>query len=214
MRTRFRISLLAGLAALVVALGAFVVSGAPTRSVLAQEPPPRPTLTPAPPTAQPTAKPQERERDRPTAVALSGRITGTVIDLATGAPASGVSVRVGDAIVVTDSNGNYDRPGLPAGSYVVALVLSEGTAPAQEPITLQLGSAQTVIQHLAFRPAAAVATAAPAPAPQPAMPTELPATSGERSSTLVLRAIVGLLLLSAGVMGRLLLRRRVEVGRG
>jgi hypothetical protein len=208
MRTRFRISLLVGLAAFTLMLAALATTGGAAGSAHAQEPPPRPTLTPVPPTAVPTARPQQRERDRPTATAPSGRITGTVIDLATGAPASGVQVRVGELVVTTDRNGNYDAAGLAAGAYAVALVLPDSLAAAQEPITMQLADGQTIIQHLAFRPVAPAAAPAPAPAPQPALPTALPNTSGERSSALVMRAVVGLLLLAAGLMARLLMRRR------
>lgn len=206
---RSRTSLLAGLAAFFVVLAAFVASGSPAGRVYAQEPPPRPTLTPAPPAtptppAAPTAQPEQKERDEPTP-APSGRITGTVIDLASGAPVSGAPVRVGDRVAITDGNGNYDLPGLPAGTYVVALVLADGAVPAQAPVTIQLAEGQTVVQHLAFRPAAT--EAAPAPVSQPGMPTALPATSGERSSALVLRAVIALLLLAGGVVGRIVFRR-------
>ena len=204
MHPRFRTPFLIGLVAFAAILAAFVATSGFARSAYAQEPPPRPTA--APPTAAPTSQPKERERDKPAPAAPSGRITGTVIDAATSAPTSSVRVRVGESVVVTDGNGNYDLPGLPAGAYVVALVLGDGATPAQEPVTVQLSDGQTVVRHLAFRPAAPAVTLAPAS--QPEMPTVLPATSGERSSTLVTRAVVGVLLLAMGIMGRLLLRRR------
>jgi hypothetical protein len=133
------------------------------------EPPPRPTLTPVPPTPA-----QRPDRPRPTA-APSGRIAGTVIDLTTGAPAPNVAVTVGNQTVLTDANGNYDLSGLPAGSYPIVLALApEQGAPAQEPVVIALAPDATVIQHLAFR--------SPAPqAPTPTAvvaPTALPVTSG------------------------------------
>src|SRR5215210_7853214 len=79
------------------------------------QPPPRPTLTPMPPTPA-----RHTDHASPTAVP-AGRITGTVIDQTTGAPAPKIAVAVGDQTVVTDANGNYDRSGLPAGAYNVAL---------------------------------------------------------------------------------------------
>src|SRR5215213_6254640 len=82
------------------------------------QPPPRPTLTPVPPTPV-----RSSDHSSPTAVP-AGRITGTVIDQTTGAPAPNIAVAVGDQTVVTDANGNYDRSGLPAGSYTVALALT------------------------------------------------------------------------------------------
>jgi hypothetical protein len=149
------------------------------------EPPPRPTLTPVPPT-------RERDSDKaePTAVP-AGRITGTVIDLTTGAPAPNVAVTVGDQTVLSDSNGNYDRSGLPAGSYQVALALApdQGTV-AQEPMVVTLAAGATVVQHLSFRSAApAAATSAPA-----SLPTTGGAADGQWGVLLI-----GIMLLALGV---------------
>jgi len=141
---------------------------------------PRPTLTPMPatPTAvqRPTRTPSSDDHDK-RQTAATGRITGTVIDLTSGAPAPGIPVIVGDVTVTSDANGNYDRTGLPPGSYVVVLVLTEGQGtPAQDRITIELAADATVVQHLFFRsqPAASptpIATGTPPPA-------QLPPTSG------------------------------------
>src|SRR5436853_353681 len=56
---------------------------------------------------------------------LMGHITGTVIDLTSGAPSAGVAVRVGGALVWSDANGNYDH-WLPVGTYTVTVVLLAG----------------------------------------------------------------------------------------
>lgn len=117
----------------------------------------RPTLTPAPPT--PTRRPAGDGDPTP---AAAGRITGTVIDLTSGAPAPGIAVQVGEVVVATDANGNYGRDGLPAGSYRVALVLAGGQgAPEQGALLVELAAGATVVQHLAFR------------SPQPAVPTPI-----------------------------------------
>ena len=160
----------------------------------AQDLPPRPTALP------PTAEPAERsERGAP------GRITGTVIDLRTGAPAPGITVLVGELAVASDSNGNYDRNGLVAGSYRVALALGAGSGEAaQGPIELRLESGQTVVQHLAFRsPAPApLPTVAPlepsSPPPVAALPAMLPATGGHGSPAPA-AMLLGLALLVAGL---------------
>ena len=140
----------------------------------------RPTLTPMPatPTAirspTPTPRPEHRDKSQPTA---TGRITGTVIDLTSGAPAPGIAVMVGDVTVTSDANGNYDRTGLPPGSYPVALVLAEGQGtPAQDQLTIMLAADATVVQHLFFRsqPATSPTPVAIAAAP----PATLPPTSG------------------------------------
>lgn len=222
MRSRLRIA-----GALVIGAGlllAGLLLSLPARPALAQEPPPRPTLTPVPPTATAlpptaTAAPEpEPDRPEPTAVP-PGRITGTVIDQTTGAPAPGIAVQVGDTTVTSDGNGNYDRPGLPPGDYEVALRLAPGQGtPAQGPLTVRLAAGETVVQHLFFRsPAAATATAAPptatpepaaesptpsaAPTAAPPRPTQLPPTGGARPGGAGLLLVAGLLLL-LGAAGR------------
>lgn len=190
--------LIAGLAMLAAALLA-----TPGRAAWAQDLPPRPT---APPTAPVTPEPEQGDDDAGRDPAAPGRITGTVIDRTTGAPASGVAVRVGDTTVTSDANGNYDRSSLAAGSYAVALILEPGRGePAQGELTVAVAAGQTVVQHLAFSsplPAAA-ATAAPEPAATPAAitPISLPATGGGGAQGLPL-ALVGVALIAAGAIAR------------
>jgi len=160
------------------------------------QPPPRPTLTPVPPTPAPG---RDTDHSSPTAVP-AGRITGTVIDQTTGAPAPNIAVAVGDQTVVTDANGNYDRSGLPAGDYNVALALTTAQGVSgQAPIVVILASGATVVQHLAFR--------SPAPVvPTPvivAAPTTLPTTSGADSGSWGALALgIALLGLGVGLRGR------------
>lgn len=153
-------------------------------SVAAQDdPPPRPTLSPtetpqpSPTSVPPTptaAQPQNPPTD-PSTPEPRGRIIGTVIDLTTGAPAAGIAVAVGDAVVRTDANGNYERGNLPAGQYIVQLQLSaEQGTPAQEPVTVALPADATIVQHLTFR---SVAQATPAPTGTAAPPTSAPTTA-------------------------------------
>jgi hypothetical protein len=202
MLTRRRISTFligSGVLALVCSL-LLLISTAVVRAQ--DQPPPRPTITPSPttiPTPAPTSPPDDPEE--PTE---PGRITGTVIDLTTGAPAPGIAVTVGDATVTSDANGNYDRSGLPAGVYRVALALAQGQGtPAQGPIDIELAAGATVIQHLSFRsqpPAATPAHVTPVPAPTPRPPPapELPVTSGSADDTW-LGLSLGLALLAAGI---------------
>jgi hypothetical protein len=154
------------------------------------QPPPRPTLTPAP-----TSKPSSGSNN--TSEAATGRITGTVIDLTTGAPAPGVAVTVGDTTVTTDANGNYDRSGLAAGDYQLALALAAGQgAPAQAPMVVALAADATVVQHLSFRsPPPAAATPTPAPATPPAA---LPTTGGPADGAWLVLAL-GLMMIAGGV---------------
>lgn len=158
----------------------------------AQAQPARPTLTPLPrPTLTPTlAVPIEPddEGEKKTSPA-PGRITGTVIEFPGGAPVPGIEVAVGESVVTTDGNGNYDLAGLPSGSYVVSLLISEmrGT-PEQPPLILELAPGATVVQHLAFRSVQTDApTAAPEatsePTPSPPIPVALPVTGGWSGAT-------------------------------
>jgi hypothetical protein len=184
--------IIAGLCLFLVGLSAW--SGSAISTAHAQtQPPPRPTLTPV-------ATPKPSNNNHSSAPA-TGRITGTVIDLTTGAPAPGVAVKVGDTTVTTDANGNYDRSGLSAGSYPVALALADGQGvPAQGPIVVNLAADATVVQHLSFRspqPAAPTPTAAP-----PAAPTQLPKTGGPAEGGW-LAAAAGLLMLACGAGLRL-----------
>ena len=177
-----------------------------SRPAPAQPLPPRPTLTPAPPTARPDNGHDDGSHQSPL-----GRITGTVIDLTSGAPAPGIAVAVGDVVVTSDANGNYDRSELSSGSYLVALVLKEGQGtPAQEPILVDLAPGATFIQHLAFysqqaaspSPMAATtpaptAQSAAVPTPTVVRPVALPAT-GQPDRGVHVWVALGLALIVSG----------------
>lgn len=151
----------------------------------AQSLPERPTLTPIP---------QPREEDDKSTPAPSGRITGTVIDATTGAPAPGIPVQVGDVTVTTDANGNYDRSGLPAGSYTVMLALpAERGQSEQGPVTIALSAGATVVQHLRFRsPIASIAEPTPIALPE----------TGGADPRIWLLALGSGMLLAAGALRR------------
>jgi hypothetical protein len=143
-------------------------------------------LPPRPPTAVPLPTHAAHSNRHQTTVEATGRITGTVIDVTTGAPASGIAVVVGDASVKTDQNGNYDRNGLPAGTYLISLDLQpiQGM-PEQGMVQVDLADGATVVQHLAFRsqPAATPTIAVATPvAATPVMPSRLPVTAAERDT--------------------------------
>ncbi len=156
-------------------LGAF----APTSSAYAQsapQPTPRPALPP------------EKDGDSDANSQDMAHVTGTVIDQTTGAPVPNVQVQVGDKIVMTDANGNYDL-WLEPGDYTIITVAADGTP--QQAVQVVLPSGQMVVQHLAWAPPI-VATAVPTPvasqavtAPEQvivktegAMPGQLPHTAG------------------------------------
>lgn len=188
-------------------------------AAFAQDPPPRPTLTPtaivptatpnspAPATGTSTPAPTKSpSKDNDTSTPLpTGRITGTVIDETTGAPAPGVRVLVGDVAATTDTNGNYYRDNLPAGDYQVSLMLDANQGVArQEPLTVRV-VAGTVIQHLRFASPAPVVS--PPASVAPGAPTTLPATG--TAHTAELWFVCGGLLLMCGLAVRVgALRRR------
>ncbi len=131
-----------------------------------------PTATPGGPTATPTVTPvvptATPKPRKPTATPTPpGRITGTIINLTTGAPVPGIAVQVGNAVVTSDSNGNYDRNGLDPGDYEVQLLLTADQGePAQDLIVITLPPGATIVQHLALR----MPVAAPAIEPTPVAP--------------------------------------------
>lgn len=139
------------------------------------------------PSPRPALAPERGSSD----TVLMGHITGTVIDLNSGAPSAGVAVRVGGALVWSDANGNYDH-WLPVGTYTVTLALADvqGT-PAQDVMNVAVLADVATVQHLNFRSpqaAAAVPTAAaakpkpvavqPAVATPTAVATSVPAAAG------------------------------------
>ncbi|MCS6888840.1 MAG: hypothetical protein NZQ09_11575 [Chloroflexus sp.] len=105
----------------------------------ALQPSPRPTIPPVTilPASSPTPVPM-------------GRVTGTIIDLRTHAPTANIAVKIGDAVVYSDANGNYDR-WVESGFYTLELQLSSDQgSPAQPPLTIAVGPGDTVIAHLFF----------------------------------------------------------------
>lgn len=142
---------------------------------------PLPVPSTAAPALQPSPRPTIPQVDTspstPTPVPM-GRVTGTIIDLRTHAPASNIAVRIGDTVVYSDANGNYDR-WVESGFYILALQLTdEQGSPAQAPLTIAVGPGDTVIAHLFFTSPSPAEPAAPAStieAPT-AVPTMAPVT--------------------------------------
>ena len=187
-----------------------------------------PLLAPSP---RPTLAPTARPRGGSNAGEGMGRITGTIIDLTTGAPTAGVKVNIGGVVVSSDANGNYDL-WVAAGPYAVALVLDsrQGEA-AQGQQMVDIAAGATVVVHLSFRsppPATPVAansapavsvepTAAPAPvaartgssAPRPHASPRLPRTADDSADSWRWVGL-GALLLIGGVALELG-RKRLQV---
>jgi LPXTG-motif cell wall-anchored protein len=159
-----------------------------SRPVQAQELPPRPTLTPVVVPEEPRSTP------RP------GRIVGTVIDLTTGAPVAGMTVRIDDQELLTDTNGNYGRENLTPGTYVVELIVppERGTS-VQGAILITLLEGETARQDLAFRSLARVAAPEPSGDAAPVTPpAALPATGASNGAPWM--AVLGMILLAGGVL--------------
>lgn len=133
----------------------------PSTAAPALQPSPRPTIPPV--TVLPASS--------PTPVPM-GRVTGTIIDLRTHAPAAQIAVKIGDAVVYSDQNGNYDR-WVESGFYTLALQLTdEQGSPAQAPLTIAVGPGDTVVAHLFFTSPGQAEPAAPAFTIE--APTEVP----------------------------------------
>ncbi len=175
----------AGLTMLLAGLWGLVPAATPAA---AQGLPPRPTLTP-------TATDEPKQEQRPTAT-VPGRLTGTVIDNASAAPAPGITVMIDERAVTTDANGNYDAY-LAPGSYVVSVA-----APAGSRVSVTLAAGATTVQHLSFGVAPPPPPPSVAASPPPQPPAALPSTGGVEQTLPLL--IGGMLLLAAGAI----LRRR------
>ncbi len=187
-----------------------------------------PALGAAPSSVQmaPSPRPALVPIKRSSATVQMGHITGTVIDLTSGAPSAGVAVSVGGTMVWSDANGNYDH-WLPVGTYTVTLALADGQgAPAQDVVSVAVLADAATVQHLGFRDqlsAPAAPTAAPAQpvAVQPAVaptataanapvgaggvrvtrPTRLPVTSQSGSAAWLWLTFGMALLLLGGLVG-------------
>jgi hypothetical protein len=151
-----------GIVMLLFGMSAIPAQGAAPASVR-MAPSPRPALSPAKGSSD---------------TVLMGHITGTVIDLNSGAPSAGVAVQVGGALVWSDANGNYDH-WLPVGTYTVTLALADGQGtPSQDVLSVPVQADVATVQHLNFRgsqpapaaPAQPAATATPVPTAAPAQP--------------------------------------------
>jgi hypothetical protein len=132
----------------------------PSPAIVSAQPPqpsPRPPILPTANLSQ--------DEPGPTAV-VPGRLTGTVIDLRTGAPMPGIAVVVGRQTLYTDANGNYDV-WLESGYYRLDLGLTsnQGT-PIQPAQAIAVGPGDTVVVHLFLT----------SPAPT-ALPTMTPAAA-------------------------------------
>ena len=183
-----------------------------TAAARAQQVPPRPTLEPTA-TAQPTATPWPKPSAREDTTPRYGRVTGTVIDRRTGAPAANVRVMVGSDAVMSDANGNYDHWAV-TGTYAVVLDISESQGiPAQAAQQVAISAEGTTVQHLFFSSRAptaeapALATVLPSTTPAPALasapetvPERLPVTSGAADLPASSLWFAALLMISGGLL--------------
>ena len=152
--------------AILLMLGMVVVPApVPVAAGPALQPSPRPPL-------DPTAPP-EGGLPAPTPIPY-GRVTGTIIDLRTGAPAPGKLVVIGDSTVISDENGNYDR-WVVSGFYNLSLRLRDGEGRSAQPAQqIAVGNGDTVVVHLFFTSEAPAPTATPAPTAAPPVATPVP----------------------------------------
>ena len=193
-----------GIVMLLFGMSALPALGAAPSSVR-MAPSPRPALAPV---------------NGPSDTVLMGHITGTIIDLSSGAPSAGVAVSVGGTMVWSDANGNYDH-WLPVGTYTVTLALADGQGtPAQDVLSVPVLADAVTVQHLGFRdkqpaPAAPAAAVQPAAAPTAVaasttavaggapvgMTTRLPVTSESGSAAWLWLTFGMVLLLAGGLVG-------------
>lgn len=138
---------------------------------------------------------------------VPGHITGTVIDSISGAPVPGMPVKVGDLLLFSDQNGNYDT-WLAAGTYIVnvAPAPEQGTV-VDEARIVDVQPDTVTIQHLRVALPAPIIVA-PAAEEQPvaaapeAAPRRLPRTNDTADAAwlwIALGAVMVVLGLAMGV---------------
>lgn len=157
---------------------------------------PCPTPTPAPPT--PTPKPSGGGGSQP---ATTGSIVGQVLDLSTGLPGIGVTVRINDVDVMTDETGSFALRDLSAGDYLVSLVLVGDAVSAQEPVVVHVdgNEVQLGLQYYSAPSVGGVVTTTATITTTISAPTFLPETGGGNSTRLwgLLVGVLGLIMLGA-----------------
>ncbi|NOK63542.1 MAG: hypothetical protein GFH27_549371n41 [Chloroflexi bacterium AL-W] len=148
-----RACLASGLLMLLWGLNILPASSA-TPHIPLEQPSPRPTLPPTdvpattPEPNQPESKSSNSDSER---APQTGHITGTVIDSTTGAPVPGIQVNIGDMIVTSDENGNYDY-WVPEGDYNVELNISPNIGTAiQGAQTVNIKPGSATVLHLQYR---------------------------------------------------------------
>lgn len=190
--------MICGILALVVGFAAFPAPGSVAAMPLLQ-PSPRPPLQPTP----------DFNGDEPYATAVpTGRITGTIIDLRTGSPRAGIMVAIGDDVVASDAQGNYDH-WLSSGLYDLSLQLREGEGtPGQGSQQIAIGPNDTVVVHLFFTSPAPIAptvaaTSVPTATVVPAagLPLAMPDTSIKQPAAETLGAPTSLPHTAVPVLG-------------
>jgi LPXTG-motif cell wall-anchored protein len=200
MPTKSMLILIAALAGL-LALLTRPVAGAPLPDIEAQ-PSPRPTLATTPSSAPPPAPAKNNSDDHDNNdddddddSGPRSAIFGTVSDLSSGRPGTGLPVSVNGAIVTTDSAGRYSITGLVSGEYTVVLQLPGEWWAAQEPLAVHLDGQNSVTVDLAYY-SQSPPTATPLPTPTPLPPILLPETGASSGGWFLIT--VGLLLVVGG----------------
>lgn len=126
----------------------------------------RPTSAPSNPSNPSNPSDNNGSRSRSSSGQAMGRLTGTIIDATTGAPAPGITLDINGVSVTSDANGNYDT-WLPQGKYTVGLRLaSEQGTDLQGPQAVEIRAEDTTIQHLYFSSPVAATEVMADPAPE------------------------------------------------
>lgn len=119
------------------------------------------TLYQTVPTRTPTP---DSGSDNDSSSSPSSEIIGQVIDASTGSPGAGVTVRLNDIEVRTDTQGKYSLSGLSAGEFVLTLVLEGGAVMVGEPVVVSVDGRTNVTADLQYYSNPADAQTAPPPA--------------------------------------------------
>ena len=134
--------------------------------------------------------------------APTSHILGTVTDLSTNQPGTGITVQINDTQVTTDGNGQYSLSGVAAGMYVISLVLPADFESAQDPVSVQVDGKNDVTVDLGYysAPQTAAITQTMVATTTLSAPQTLPETGGSNGGMWF--AVAGMIFVLGGIAMR------------
>lgn len=153
----------------VIVLGVLLPFAVNQSQLISAAPPLQATVPPPGPGGD-TGPSDDTEKPKDSSTGPTGAIRGRLIDLSTGQPGAGITIRFNGEPITTDSDGSFSITGRAAGVYRVDIALPSGSIPAEYPIDVFLQSdsdqQEVNLNYYSQQP--------PTPTPLPPTPTNTP----------------------------------------